>query len=100
MEQLFANVVSNRKFLYSAFYSYDNEQADFFFLRVMECLQKQSVATGISRVGSFFRCHCGIICCIAGTAWWKIPAYKSKADLLLHSEKREMKIEKACYQLS
>lgn len=31
MEQLFANVVSNRKFLYSAFYSYDNEQAISFF---------------------------------------------------------------------
>lgn len=31
MEQLFANVVSNRKFLYSAFYSYDNEQVIFFF---------------------------------------------------------------------
>ena len=33
MEQLFANVVSNRKFLYSAFYSYDNEQVIFFFER-------------------------------------------------------------------
>lgn len=44
MEQLFANVVSNRKFLYSAFYSYDNEQV-ISFLRVMECLQKQSVGT-------------------------------------------------------
>ncbi len=31
MEQLFANVVSNRKFLYSAFYSYDNEQVISFF---------------------------------------------------------------------
>ena len=31
MEQLFANVVSNRKFLYSAFYSYDNEQLISFF---------------------------------------------------------------------
>lgn len=31
MEQLFANVVSNRKFLYSAFYSYDNEQVVSFF---------------------------------------------------------------------
>ena len=31
MEQLFANVVSNRKFLYSAFYAYDNEQVISFF---------------------------------------------------------------------
>ena len=31
MEQLFANVVSNRKFLYSAFYSYDTEQVISFF---------------------------------------------------------------------
>ena len=31
MEQMFANVVSNRKFLYSAFYSYDNEQVISFF---------------------------------------------------------------------
>ena len=31
MEQLFANVVSTRKFLYSAFYSYDNEQVISFF---------------------------------------------------------------------
>lgn len=33
MEQLFANVVSNRKFLYSAFYAYDNEQVISFFER-------------------------------------------------------------------
>lgn len=31
MEQLFANVVSNRKFLYSAFYAYDNMQVISFF---------------------------------------------------------------------
>lgn len=31
MERLFVNVVSNRKFLYSAFYSYDNEQVISFF---------------------------------------------------------------------
>lgn len=31
MEQVFANVMSNRKFLYSAFYSYDNMQVISFF---------------------------------------------------------------------
>ena len=32
MEQLFANVVTNHKFLYSAFYGFDNMQTIFFFL--------------------------------------------------------------------
>ena len=31
MEQLFSNVMTNRKFLYSAFYTFDNEQVISFF---------------------------------------------------------------------
>lgn len=79
MEQLFANVVSNRKFLYSAFYSYDNEQVVSFF-ESHGMPKNRAWEPGISRVGSFFRCDCGVIHRIAGAACGSIPAYKGKAS--------------------
>lgn len=39
MDNLFANVMSNRKFLYSAFYTFDNEQV-LSFLKIRDCVRK------------------------------------------------------------
>lgn len=47
MEQVFANVVSNRKFLYSAFYAYDNEQVIAFF-------ESQGMPTKVERGNRVF----------------------------------------------
>lgn len=50
MENLFENVVSNRKFLYSSFYSYTNEDV-ISFLKRLEFLPKLSAAI------VYFRCQ-------------------------------------------
>lgn len=47
MEELFANVMSNRKFLYSAFYGFDNEQVIAFF-------EEQGLPTKVERGNRVF----------------------------------------------
>ena len=47
MDNLFANVMSNRKFLYSAFYTFDNEQVLSFF-------ENQGLRTKVERVNRVF----------------------------------------------
>lgn len=47
MEELFANVMSNRKFLYSAFYGFDNEQVITFF-------EEQGLPTKVERGNRVF----------------------------------------------
>ena len=52
MDNLFANIMTNAKFLYSAFYSYDNQRVIDFFERNGLRTWKQSVPC----FRSFFRC--------------------------------------------
>ena len=47
MDHLFANVMSNRKFLYSAFYTFDNEQVIAFF-------EEQGLRTKVERGNRVF----------------------------------------------
>ena len=47
MDTLFANVMTNPKFLYSAFYAYDNE-------RVIDFFEKNGLATKVERGGRVF----------------------------------------------
>ena len=50
MDTLFANVMTNPKFLYSAFYDYDNQ-------RVIDFFEENGLATKVERgIGSFFGC--------------------------------------------
>lgn len=48
ISDLFSNVISNPKFLYSAFYSFTNEQVVVFLIS-MVCLQKWSVESAFFR---------------------------------------------------
>ena len=55
MDNLFANVMTNAKFLYSAFYSYDNQRViDFFERNGLD--KNRAWQPGISCFGSFLGC--------------------------------------------
>ena len=79
MDTLFANVMTNPKFLYSAFYAYDNE-------RVIDFFEKNGLATKVERggrvfsgLGSFLGCHCSLAEDFAGTAGKGQTAYTGGA---------------------
>jgi len=84
MEQLFANVVSNRKFLYSAFYSYDNEQVISFF-------ESHGMPTKTERGNRVFPVsdHSSDVIAALSTALWG-----QHVEVLLHTKVKRLLLEK------
>ena len=84
MEQLFANVVSNRKFLYSAFYSYDNEQVISFF-------ESHGMPTKTERGNRVFPVsdHSSDVIAALSTALWG-----QHVEVLLHTKVNRLLLEK------
>lgn len=84
MEQLFANVVSNRKFLYSAFYSYDNEQVISFF-------ESHGMPTKTERGNRVFPVsdHSSDVIAALSTALWG-----QHVEVFLHTKVKRLLLEK------
>ena len=86
MDHLFANVMSNRKFLYSAFYTFDNEQVIAFF-------EEQGLRTKVERGNRVFPVSDHSSDVIAALS----RALRAKhVEILLHTRVEKLLVQDAC----
>ena len=86
MDHLFANVMSNRKFLYSAFYTFDNEQVISFF-------EEQGLHTKVERGNRVFPVSDHSSDVIAALS----RALREKhVEIMLHTKVEKLLVQDAC----